>query len=99
MNIAKTAIIEKYNISTLEAEKALGADGKLKECYSLLTYCTGKDGSMIIYIPLDGRYTLDIEKGEDPKVTVDIYDPNWDIYNTVLTTAEKHLEFTPETEN
>lgn len=80
-------------------ESAVFADGKLKECYSLLTYCTGKDGSMIIYIPLDGRYTLDIEKGEDPKVTVDIYDPNWDIYNTVLTTAEKHLEFTPETEN
>lgn len=34
MNIAKTAIIEKYNISTLEAEKALSADGKLKEVLS-----------------------------------------------------------------
>ncbi|MBR2079451.1 MAG: FAD-dependent thymidylate synthase [Clostridia bacterium] len=34
MNVAKTAIIEKYNISTPAAEKALSADGKLKEVLS-----------------------------------------------------------------
>lgn len=33
-NIAKTAIIEKYNISTPAAEKALSAEGKLKEVLS-----------------------------------------------------------------